>query len=63
MVRVAEDNLRFYLVAQLTEVHCLHGSFGTYWHEDWGEDLSVVGCYYSGAGVGSVVGVLKFEFH
>lgn len=43
VIGVSEDNLCHDLLLEFLEVDALHASYGSYGHEDWGLDLSVVG--------------------
>lgn len=43
VIGVSKDNLCHDLLLEFLEVDALHASYGSYGHEDWGLDLSVVG--------------------
>ncbi len=63
VIGVAENDLRLHLLTQLAEMHAFHCAAGTYWHEDGGEYLSMVGGDDAGARIRVGVVVLNFEFH
>ena len=50
-------------IAQIFLVQCLHGCLRPHRHKNWCGNITVVGVYNAGAGVGVFVLVCEFKKH
>src|SRR5574344_926830 len=63
MVGIAEDNLCFDLIAQLTEMYTFHTAAGSYGHKDRCLDLTMVGGQYSSTCITGIITMFYLESH
>ena len=61
MIGVAENDLGFYFIIKLMNVHALDGTEGAHGHEDGRLYGAVVGSEEAGASCTAGIGVLQFE--
>lgn len=63
MISIAENNLGIDIVTQFSHVDSLDTSYSANGHEYGSGDLTMVGGYLAGAGVGLRGGSFYFEIH
>ena len=63
VIGVAQNDLGLDLLTEFGEMHTFHTAHRTYWHEDGGENLAVVGGNHTSTGIGGIVAMFYFESH
>ena len=63
MIGVAQNDLRPYILFQVSVVHALDGTYGAHGHKDGGFYLAVVSCQHSASCRTVLICFYKFECH